>query len=344
MPVTNTNTGDAQNQSLSAHQVAAIRENINHYSDRSRNLAATVDADLNFMKPGTSYSSNSYSDVSFKPVAKANRFNDHERDRVKRGKRQANFTDHELVLVESSFTPFEEMVDPMNALNRKAGEAHSYFQDEFIMQTMFADMLEAVDDVADADKFNLGHKMQVVTFPAANIIGVDYAGYHDGKSDGKAAPTNADQGLTKSKLLGSREVLAKRRTRSRGLTVACTETDILNLATSLQLTSQDFVNPKLLMDIERLMAQESEMFLSMKFKVLFPDVQTGNGTNAAEVGIYDGDAIEYREREIVSLRHDILTTEHMNHQLYASLQATCLRNDDTSVCKVLVNHTNTPVT
>lgn len=333
--------GDTGNQTLDAHKVKIIQENIDHYDERSRNLVNAIDSDLNYKKKGMFFTSNTYQRTGPKAMTDRNdRYTDHDTKRLKKGTRQVAFEDFYDACESSDFEEMEEMVSANHENNIAMGEGKNNFRDSFIMNRMFTDMNEAVD--APTDAYGTRHTFQTVAFPAGQVIAQTYDKYWDGKSDAKDKPTTPDQGLNKNKLLGAREVTAKARFKGKKVLIA-TELDLLNLATSLNLTSGDFVDKKLLVDIERIMAEESELFLGMRFKIIEGENQVGHETNAAECALTTERNIQYRERQVVQMAYQRLGTRHFNHQLYYSLQAALLRKDDLGTAKILVNQTVTPI-
>ncbi len=332
--------GTPDNQSLNSRQVKMIAENVSLYDTRSRNLVNAVTSDLNVMEKGETFTSKTAQRTGPRPVARADRYTDHNNKRLRKGERQASFEDFEDSVEDSSFERMEKMMNPLNEDVIAMGEGKNNHRDAFIMNRIFAPMQEAVD--AENDGYGVRHTFQTINFPASQIVPVDYDRYHVNKSDGAPAPASADQGLTKSKLFGALERLESARMRGK-LNVVCSQRDILNLATSLQLTSQDFVNQKLLADIDRVLTEENTMFLGMNFWDIHPENMVGHGTNAAQIAVFPMRVIQYKEKQVQALDISQLKERHYNWQAYYSIQSGLIRKDDTSVAQILVNHTDTPV-
>ncbi|PHR91047.1 MAG: hypothetical protein COA69_13420 [Robiginitomaculum sp.] len=317
---------------LEAHKVVAYSENVFYEADKHSHLEQTVMSDLAYAPSGVSFTDNTYASTSVKDVG--DEFAQHDSTVIRKGTRQFIFANKYLSDMVGKQAAAEELTDPVNATVIAQGKALGLFRDQFIGATLFAPVLEAEDD-AVADPANpINHHFVSKTFPTGQIVAVDDWEYYMNLAEGESPPpVSGPSGLTLPKIYKMDELLDDANITSGGKHIKCSRKDILTLLTSTRMLSKDYRE-----QATALRDGKTKEAFGFTFHIINKAAQVGYGTAAAEVAAYYGDAILYKERQIVTARVHERKDRHSNWEAYMRFGSSGGRRDDLSVVKALVSH------
>jgi hypothetical protein len=223
----------------------------------------------------------------------------------------------------------EKLVNPTNAVTMAMGAGKARNRDARIIDILHNSANEANEDGS----------VQSVSFPSGQIVAENENAFFKGKADGDSAPT-AVTTLTPAKLRKAKVLLDASQIETMEFPkIAVEETDLQNMATSLEIVSRDFASFREDFVKANALAQgDTTHAFGFDFIKVAPGTLRRNAAgDQATCPIWLKENIIYRERQLVNSRIAERADKMFRWYAYHEWQTSGLRRQDKGVVHVLVS-------
>lgn len=294
---------------------------------RKSNLAAHVDADLGYSESGDRMT-DELAGLS-EPQEVLHDWADSPDGHIEQYRRFAFFRTWNDGKFVGTREKAEKLVNPTNATTMAMGAGKARLRDQRIIDVLHAAANEALEDGS----------VQSVALPSSQIVAINENTYFKGKADGAAAPT-AVTALSPAKLRRAKVLLDASQLESAEFPkIAVEETDLQNMATSLEIISRDYASFQPDFTKANALAQgDTTHAFGFDFVKVAPGTLRRNAAgNQATCPIWLKENIQYKERQLVSSQIVQRPDKMFRWYAYHEWQTSGLRRQDKGVVHVLVS-------